>query len=195
MEKDRSYKIIAVVALLVAVVGLSIAYAGYTATLTIDGTATVAATNWKIEWADMGTATTTGYATTDGATFAIEESKQAVSGSLGTLNAPGDSISYTWKAKNNGSLNAVITSVSKGGLTCTGGGTGEADAVCAELELSITYAGAEITNAVPSAKELNKADSKDVVLTLTWKADGAAKVTSPVTVTVGTTTFTYEQAA
>ncbi|MBQ6323768.1 MAG: hypothetical protein IJI22_02940 [Bacilli bacterium] len=37
-NKDRGFKIIAIVALLLSVVGLSIAYAGYTSTLTVEGT-------------------------------------------------------------------------------------------------------------------------------------------------------------
>lgn len=195
MEKDRGFKIIAVVALLIAVVGLSIAYAGYTATLKIDGTATVAGENWKIVWRDLDTGSATGLASVDGATFAIDGTNQAVAGTLGTLTAPGDSITWTWNAANDGMIPAQITGVALGTLSCTGGATGEADAVCADLTLSITYDGETVTNGnIPTAKDLAVDAEKPVTLTLTWASTSQATVTSDVTVTLGTTTFTYEQA-
>lgn len=193
MEKDRGFKIIAVVALLIAVVGLSIAYAGYTATLTIDGTATVAGNTWKIQWTTP-TGTKTGLASIDGATFAVNSTNQAVSGTLGKLVAPGDSITWSWTAKNDGQIPAEVTGVTLGSLSCTGGTGTEASDVCADLTLAITYDGTALTSAVPSSNELAAGASKNVTLTLTWKSDSTAKVSSDVTVTVGTTSFTYEQA-
>ena len=112
MEKrDRGFKIIAVVALVVAVVGLSIAYAGYTSSLTVQGTATVASA-WKIVWDDLDAGTPTGYAETTGKTLAIDSSKQAISGVLGTLKAPGDTITYTWNVENQGEIDATLATTS-----------------------------------------------------------------------------------
>lgn len=195
MEKDRGFKIIAIVALLIAVVGLSIAYAGYTASLNIEGTATVAGDTWKIEWTDLGAAVATGKATTDNSTFAIDASKQTVSGIVGTLNGPGDSISYSWKATNNGKLDAQVSGVTYGGLTCTSEAQDEATAVCNELTLEVKYNSVTIAadTQATTLGDLNVGDSKDASLTLTWNANGVATVTKPVTVTIGKTSFTYEQ--
>ena len=111
MEKrDRGFKIIAVVALVVAVVGLSIAYAGYTSSLTVQGTATVASA-WKIEWVDLDNGTATGYADLTGKTLAIQSSKQAISGVIGTLKAPGDTIKYEWDVENKGEIDATLAGV------------------------------------------------------------------------------------
>ncbi len=195
MEKDRGFKIIAIVALLIAVVGLSIAYAGYTASLNIEGTATVAGDTWKIEWTDLGAGTVTGKASIDGASFQIDASKQTVSGVVGTLNGPGDSISYSWKATNNGKLDAQVSGVTYGALTCTSEAQAEADAVCDELTLEVKYNGITIAadTQATTLGDLNIGESKDASLTLTWNAAGVATVTKPVTVAIGKTTFTYEQ--
>ena len=48
MEKERGAKLIAVIALLVAVAGLTIGYAAYSSTLTINGTATVDPADWNV---------------------------------------------------------------------------------------------------------------------------------------------------
>ena len=66
MEKERGAKVIAVVALLIAVVGLTIGYAAYASTLTINGSANVDPASWDVHFAyktgDSLTATKTGSA-------------------------------------------------------------------------------------------------------------------------------------
>lgn len=124
MEKrDRGFKVIAVIALLIATVGLTIAYAGYTATLKIDGTATTAtvSSNWKILWKDLTTGSSTGYATFDNSVnkLAISTSdNQTISGVIGNLKAPGDSLTYSFKAANDGDINATLSSLTLGTLGC-----------------------------------------------------------------------------
>ena len=195
MEKDRGFKIVAIVALLIAVVGLSIAYAGYTATLKIEGTATVS-NGWSIIWTDLDAGKATGYASVEGSTFAIDaKTKQTVSGFLGKLIAPGDTISYTWMATNDGEINAKVSGVTRGQFSCTSEIQVEADAVCNDLELSITYNSVEVATDVPAVgTTLNKHTSVPVKLTLTWKSTSTAEVTKDVTVTLAPTSFTYEQA-
>ena len=117
MEKDRGFKLAAIAALLLSVIGLSIAYAGYTATLTVDGTATVASA-WKVVWEDLSAGQATGYASVENKTLAIDSTEQAISGFVGTLKAPGDTITYTWKASNKGEIDATVTGVTVGTLTC-----------------------------------------------------------------------------
>ena len=57
MEKDRSGKIIAIVALFVAVVGLSLGFAAFTTSLTIDTAANVTSnsSNWNVGFSVDGT--------------------------------------------------------------------------------------------------------------------------------------------
>ena len=70
-DKDRGYKLVAIAALLLSVIGLSIAYAGYTSTLTVEGTATVSSA-WKVIWKDLDAGTPTGYASVENKTLAID---------------------------------------------------------------------------------------------------------------------------
>ena len=201
MEKrDRGFKVIAVVALVVAVVGLSIAYAGYTSTLTVEGTATVASA-WKIVWDDLDNGTASGYADLTGKTLAIDSSKQAISGVIGTLKAPGDSIVYTWNVENQGDIDATLAGVTLGQLSCapaTGSNAtqAQATAVCADLTIAFTYDGQALT-ASTTGDLLHNAthnSSKPVTMTLTYNASSSGvELDGDVTVTLSTTSFTYNQ--
>ena len=53
--KDRNYKIITVLAMILAVTGLSIAYAAYTSTLRISGNVTARASekSWNVKFDDL----------------------------------------------------------------------------------------------------------------------------------------------
>ena len=196
-KKDNGFKVMAVVALLIAVVGLSIAYAGYTATLTVEGTATVKSA-WKIVWTSLDAGTPTGYADVDDKTFAIDSTEQAISGEIGTLRAPGDTITYTWKAANQGEVDAVITGISQGALSCApaksnGSTAQEATDVCAKLSVKYMYDGKEASTV--SNVDLLKDTTKDVSMTITYAEGDAVELSGDVTVTVGKTSFTYEQKA
>ena len=50
MEKQRKIKVMSVVALIVAVLGLTVAFAALSQTLTINGTANVDAASWDIHF-------------------------------------------------------------------------------------------------------------------------------------------------
>ncbi len=57
MEKQRKIKVLSVVALVVAVLGLTVAFAALSQTLTINGTANVDAASWDIHFEDLETST------------------------------------------------------------------------------------------------------------------------------------------
>ena len=196
-NKDKGFKVMAVVALLIAVVGLSIAYAGYTATLTVEGTATVKSA-WEIVWTTLDNGTATGYADVDDKTLAIDETDQAISGDIGNLRAPGDTIKYTWKAENKGEIDATLTGVTLGTLSCKPkqGGKAtqtQADAVCAKLSVDFTYDGAALTASTKG--DLLKEAKKDVTMTIKYAEGDAVEIDDDITVTLGKTSFTYEQKA
>ena len=197
MEKDRGFKVIAIVALLIAVVGLSVAYAGYTATLTVTGTATVKS-SWDVKWTNLDTGTATGYANVDDSTLAIATDGQSISGKIGTLKAPGDTIKYTWNASNDGEIDATLTGVTLGTLSCApaatnGAQAAEATALCAKLSVAFTYDSAALTGTTTG--ELLKGTTKPVTMTITYAEGDPAIITGDVEVTLGTTSFTYVQKA
>ena len=107
MEKTRKIKKISLCALLVAVLGLTVAFAALSQTLTINGSATVDAASWDIHFDNIRTYT-------NGAgSFSGEP---ALSGtSITNINAvitkPEDQAAFDVNMVNNGAINAKIESV------------------------------------------------------------------------------------
>lgn len=197
MEKERGAKVIAIVALLIAVVGLTVGYAAYSSTLTINGTANVDPASWKVNFGyktgDSLTGTIKGHATE---TTAPTLADTTISGFDVTLKAPGDSVTYNFLIKNSGTLNAKLANFTMGTLTCAPNASGSisqeaATKLCGELKYTLTYAdGSTITTDTP----LDAGDSKELVLKLEWPSASTLSVSDDVKVTIGTTTFVYQQA-
>ena len=80
--------------LTVGLIGITVAYASLSQNLTINGTAKVAAATWDVHFEGMNAGTATGYATIP-TTGKLAASGTSVSGNIGTLKAPGDTITYT----------------------------------------------------------------------------------------------------
>ncbi len=194
MEKERGFRVIAVIALMVAVVGLTIGYAAYSTTLKINGTANVDPAVWDVKFAYTNTtdtalkATKTGFAAVN--TEATLTDTQ-VSGFDVTLKAPGDSVTYNFLVANKGTLDAELSTFTMGSLSCAPA-TGsqatqeEATAVCNELTYSLT--------GVTANSVLEDGTSTPVTLTLAWKSTGTATASDDIAITVGETTLIYTQA-
>ena len=127
MEKERGGKILAVVALVLAVAGLSIGFAAYTSTLNIASSANVQVgnTQWNVGFSDNGTTmaplTSSGAPTVTGSNSngSISLMKYTISQATpATLSTTAGSVSYTFYVKNAGSINASLASITWGGLTC-----------------------------------------------------------------------------
>lgn len=197
MEKERGAKIIAIVALLIAVVGLTVGYAAYSSTLTINGTANVDPASWKVNFGyktgNSLTGTIKGHATE---TTAPTLADTTISGFDVTLKAPGDSVTYNFLIKNSGTLNAKLANFTMGTLTCAPNASSsispeDATKLCGELKYTLTYADdSTITTGTP----LNSNDSKELKLKLEWPSASTLSVSDDVKVTIGETTFVYEQA-
>lgn len=198
MEKERGAKVIAIVALLIAVVGLTVGYAAYSSTLNINGTANVDPASWKVNFGYKDgttslTGTKTGHATE---TTAPTLEDTTISGFDVTLKAPGDSVTYNFLIKNSGTLNAELANFTMGTLTCApneGSKISPEDAtkLCRELKYTLAYAdGSTIT----TGTTLNHNDSKELELKLEWPSTSTLSVSDDVKVTIGTTTFVYQQA-
>jgi hypothetical protein len=196
MERDRGFKIIALIALVVAIVGLSFGYAAWSTTLTISGSAKVNPATWDVHFAYKSgsslTPTIVGNASSTGATLTAT----AVSGFDITLKAPGDSVTYNWLVKNEGSIDAKLKTYNFGSISCAPatGSTAtqaEATAVCNDLTYSLTYAdGSAISVNDTLAKNTG---SKELKMTLSWKSTSTATPSDDIKVTVATTTMIYEQ--
>ena len=194
MDKSREVKIIAVVALLVAVVGLSVAYAALSTTLKITGTATVNSASWDVHFI-KGTGTPVGAATFVEPT--ISDDSTALNNYSVKLTKPGDSVTYTFKITNAGSINAKLGTVNiANALECTSTdtsatGTTEAATTCSNLTYSVTYSD---DSEIKVGDVLNAGETKDAKITITFNSDADTVPASIVTVSGLDVTLIYNQA-
>ncbi len=194
--KDRSFKIVAVVALVMALSGLVVAYAAYSTTLKVSGTVTAKSSkeSWDVKFQNLSAGTKTGLASIK---TAPTLTATQVSGFEIEFFAPGDSIEYTWDVTNAGKLDAKLTTASIGSLSCAAAPNSavtseEVTALCNDLTMSLTYGddSAITANAVlPFATD----NTKQLKLKVTWDAASTATISDDVTVTVGESTFVYTQ--
>lgn len=167
MEKSRGNKILSIIAIAIAVVSLSIGYAAFSATLTINGTGTVKASNWQVRFENLSLVTKTGTATEETAPT-INTNDTNIGDYSVTLTTPGDSISYNFDVANNGTFDAEVTAITIPTPTCTGNGANaETDAtnVCANLSYTLTY---EDGSEIKVGDAINATEKKAMVLTLTY---------------------------
>ena len=108
MEKTRKIKIISLCALLVAVLGLTVAFASLSQTLTINGSAAVNAASWDIHFEKSSGKETE----PEGAATFTEPtlSGTTIENFSATLTKPGDSVTYYFDIVNKGTIDAVVSS-------------------------------------------------------------------------------------
>ena len=183
--------------LAVGLIGITVAYAALTQQLTINGTAKVASTKWDVHFGTVSAGDAKGYAT---AGTLSKTAATTIEGDIGTLRAPGDSITYTFDIENAGDINAIIDTVTGGqSITCTSTTDSVAQAVCNDLTYSITYTDGNTTIAkgdkLAKATNASTPTKKNVTLTVTYKSTATAVATEDVTVTANPMTITYVQDA
>ena len=106
MERNRKIKTLSLVALIVAVLGLGVAFAALSSQLTINGSAKAQAGSWNIHFAktlDMPTQTT-GDASFTEPTL----SDTSILGFKATVTKPGDSVTYYFDIVNSGTVDALV---------------------------------------------------------------------------------------
>ena len=120
MEKNRSSKIIAVVALVVAVFGLTLGFAAFSNTLTISSSAYVSPSseNFKINLSGSESGITTNVVGTPAQSenLGYYASQASVSGSRisglkANVTQPGQEVSYTFYVHNDGEYDAYLNSI------------------------------------------------------------------------------------
>lgn len=140
MRKESFQGILLGIVIMCAVFAfITVAWAAFSSTLTINGSATVQAVTWKVKFSVDGTAEPgTGGASLTGEVAAgtnavlplsgpltISENGLNVSGAVGTFTSNGDKITYDWYLVNYGDFNANVSTLnltsgtSNVALTCT----------------------------------------------------------------------------
>lgn len=196
MEKNKTGITIAVIALLVSIIGVGIAFAAMSQDLTINGGGTLDPANWKVRFDTMSltkaeggdaTATTPTVTATSIGTYSV------------TLTKPGDYVRYTFDVENDGSLDAKIGNLVMPDPVCTGtGDTAAADEalVCNNLVYTLTYDtydGTPVAIGNTLAKNSGTATTATMVLTVEYPNTMSSLPNDDVTITFPTLTITYEQ--
>jgi len=167
MERERGSKVIAIVALCVGVIGLSLGFAAFSSNLTIKSTAQVnPEDNFSVVFVEPITPTENGgvagqpTVSTNHTTQGTETVESSTVGDLSaTFTAPGQSVTYTFNAENQGSYIAYLTDVvfnnvagKESTKVCTVPATGTTEAyvngdngACQDITLTLTIDGTQVT--------------------------------------------------
>ena len=116
MESERKTKIITLSAVIVAVIGLTIAFAAMSRTLRINGSGTMDPANWDIYFENLSSPVLAGEATTSG-TPNLATKGAEITNLNATLKQPNDSVTYTVDITNDGDVNAEISQINLPSLT------------------------------------------------------------------------------
>ncbi len=195
MKTERQTKILALIAIVIAIGGLSIGFAAFSTTLNINGVAQVEASSWEIIFENLSAETVAGTALETTAPT-IDANSTTISGFDASLTTPGDSISYTFDVTNNGTFDAEIGTVTVAAPSCTGTGANAAtDAanVCGNLTYTLTYTDG---TAVAADDTLAAGQTRAMKVTLTYSAAATAAQlpTAVVEVTTLDAAIIYNQA-
>ncbi len=211
MGRDRNSKVIAVVALIVAVVGLGIGFAAFTSTLTISANATVTPSGDAFKVVFDTTYETEGIEcdTTVGNASVTETGTVAdttISGIKVAFTDPGDSVTCTAQVKNTGEYIAYLNAITTSDLTCKKATSSQATdalvtAACAGIEATFTVgkdsatskSASSVSNSAITSHTLAKAGTEKVTIKIEYKT-GSARADGAFDVTIPATTLTYGSA-
>lgn len=221
MEKDRTSRTLAVIAMLIAVVGLSVGFAAFTRNLQISAGAEVDQTDtgFSVRFSSSATAverneitpTSDGVAGASGTTAHIG-SNRTISDIGGKFTTPGQKVTYEFYVYNEGDYDAFLKSITyanadtSGFAKCTAGAGTTAAMVteaCKGFQVTVEVKNendgetGEITTTETrtpiTQHKLSKKKAEKVTVTVEYKAD-AAKADGDFTVDFGNITLLYSTA-
>lgn len=220
MEKQRGTVVAVVAALVVAVISLGVAFAAFSTTLTINGTATVEATTWDIYFSNSSSADSKPGSFPTAISDISESNSLYPSGETATgtgnitaateitwaatFKTAGDKVVYKVYVRNDGDFDAEVSSTGTGGIeqvgatnfTCTDESSNPETSVCAHIHYGL-YQDAAGNTPVASGLALSH-NSYDEYYIIAWLDEsyggtGNSLATSDVTTALITTTVAYGQ--
>lgn len=190
-NKKVLYGLVAL-ALVLSVVGISIGFAAMSKDLTINGSAEVVPASWDIKFKDLSSPTITGDA--EVTTAPTITSDTHIGNYAVKLTKPGDSVTYTFKVANDGTIDAKLTDFIKATPTFTGtGATAAADATIVQNNFVYTITYSDDTAITKNTDELDAESYKTVKLVVGYKDDATSLPTNAVSISGLDVTFTYGQ--
>lgn len=145
MERDRGTKVLAIFAICIAIIGMTVGFASFSTILKIEGTGDVKASKFSVIFQNLQTVVETGTANEVTAPT-IKENGTKISEYSVELMTPGDTISYTFDITNDGTYDAEIGSITMAGtdatpFVVTGGDATDQANVKNKLTYSLVYVG------------------------------------------------------
>ena len=212
MERERSAKIIAIIALCIAVAGLSIGFAAFSNNLKIESNATVTPdpNDFDVNFSSSdtseldGTVTGTGTnsATADNATI-DNSGSPSITGLKANFTEPGQKVTYSFYAHNAGKYAAYLNNVTYANVSgktatkvCTAGvGTNATmvEAACNGISVSVKVGNDTYTGSMDSISNHLLAINayEPVVVTIEYNS-GASRADGDFEVAFGDITLTYD---
>lgn len=191
----KNKKTIAIVLLVVALLGLAVAFAALSTTLTINGSGLVDPDSWSIKFANLSTADVKGSAVVTSP--AVLTNDTSITGYNVTLKAPGDSVTYTFDVVNEGDIDAILTSLVKPAPTCTGKATDDAqktaDATLVANNLVYTLVYTDTKAAVAEDDTLDAGQSRNLTLTIGYSSSATELPSDEVQLSNMNIDFVYGQ--
>ena len=210
MEKERQSKVLAIVALVVAVAGLSLGFAAFSQTLSITSLADVTPNKGEVfvvEFEGDSTNTVAGVGS-EGATAeaATIENGTTLSGIKAHFTAPGQTVTYTFKAANNGAIEAFLnkvtfTAAETAKCTAKAGDNGASATTmaraCGNITVKVSVGGTEFstTQDVSNTHSLAVGDDETVIVTITYGGTPAEQADGDFDVNLGSISLKYSAVA
>lgn len=185
-EKRISNKDLLIIALITCIVSSSIAYATISTTLVITNNLSIKAHNWDIHFENLQQETITGNNSAEIIKNAvIEKDTTKITGLDVSLKKPGDFVSYTFDIKNDGEINARLTTLNIGTPICN-----PDSLICKDIEYTLKYANG---SDIKVTDMINKGQLKKVKLTIKYKETSTQSTDVDVNVNGLDATFVYTQ--
>lgn len=212
MERDRSAKIIAIVALCVAVVGLSIGFASFSNNLKIESSAKVSPNqnDFDVNFSASNTSELDGTVSAVGTNSATGEdatidnsASPTITGLKANFTEPGQKVTYSFYAHNAGKYAAYLNNVTYANVSgktatkiCTAGVGTDAtmvEAACNGISVSVKVGNDTYTGSMDSISNHLLAINayEPVVVTIEYNS-GASRADGDFEVAFGDITLTYD---
>ena len=202
MEKNRGSVIAIVAALVVAVISLGVAFAAFSTTLNISGSATVQASSWDVYFTTTATNGTKPGSSTDmpGGTIAPTGTTNNATASIvattftwsANFKSPGDRVVYTIYVKNGGNYNAKVSNITTPTISCTT----DPKSACSHLHYGL-YTDSTGETALTNAFQVNAGQTGTIYLVAyldsSYGGTGADLVSTAVTTDAISATVSFEQ--
>ena len=215
MRKYQKTRIISVIALVIAVVGMTLGFAAFSNTLVISSSATVKpdASTFNVELSpitassDNKTVIGLNNAGEQVATATISDDKKTLTGVTANFTVPNETITYTFYAVNTGEYKAylsevlfkeVVNETSSKVCTIPDDSTATASLVadaCDDISISITVDGKEFTGNMPlyDGTGIGIGSYSTIVVKITYKENGA-RADGEFNISFGDITLNYTSA-